>query len=217
MAQINFDATAYPQQSTFRDPLDYFKQIDDNNPQEELVLQYLHALHAQACQQGLNVIPVERFYNERSLQTWRAAWEERPTEMRLPTQVDQLHIKFILYNALTPYHCKETEKDIVTMIDRVNRAHKLMSAWLYENRNLETPAARRARQNREAQKRFRARQNDDDQSPEACQARSIKQAYDDYLSACRQRKEAMEQWSAYVDSKKKVWEQLKQQPLPPAQ
>lgn len=213
MARLDFDATAVPpmQEDTVQDPMHYFAQLSDDNPQEEIILQYLHALHTHARAQGVQCISVEQFYQEGALTAWHAAWDERPQETRLPTHIDQLPIKFILYNALTPYHCNLTNMDVVTMLDRVQRAHKIMSAWLAENENLETPADKRARQNRDAQKRYRARNNENDQSPEARHLRATKQAYDDYLQACRDRREAMEKWADYVHSKKKAWESLKNQ------
>lgn len=213
MAQLDFDATAFPQPAQ-QDPLSYFNQIDNDNPDPSVVLHYLQALHTQALAQGVECVPVEQFYTDQAMEMWRACWAERPHDVQFPAHVDLLQIKSILFNALTPFKCNATGMECHTMLDRVKRAHQIQSVWLAEqNVQEETPAQKRARQNREAQRRLALRSKDDG-SPEAEHAKALKAAYDEYLQACRQRKEAEAQWAQYVASKKGAWEAIKaQKPL----
>ena len=214
MAKLDFDATAFPQPAQSADPMHYFNQIDNDNPDPALVSQYLHALHAQASAQGTQCVPVERFYNNKSLDMWRSMWRERPEGVQVPTHVDLLQIKSILFNALIPFHCNVTDMDCITMEDRLVRADKILCAWLAENNvQKETPEQKRARYNREAQRRLALRAKNDG-SPECEHAKALKVAYDAYMLACRQRKEAEVQWAQYVASKKAEYEAIKaQKPL----
>lgn len=213
MAQLDFDATAFPQPAQ-QDPLSFFNQIDNNDPDPSLVLQYLHALHTQALAQGMECVSVEQFYTDQAMEQWRILWAERPHDVQFPAHVDLLQIKSILFNALTPFKCNATGMECFSMLDRVKRAHQIQSVWLAEqNHQEETPAQKRARQNREAQRRLALRSKDDG-SPESEHAKALKSAYDDYLLACRQRKEAEAQWAQYVATKKAEYEAIKaQKPL----
>lgn len=216
MAQLDFDATAFPPpaEQPQQDPMTYFNQIDDNDPDPSMVLHYLHALHTQAMARGVQCESPDHFYSEQGMEMWRVAWSERPTDVQFPAHVDLLQIKSILFNALTPFHCNTTGMDCHSMVDRVRRAQQIQSVWLAEqNHQDETPAQKRARQNREAQQRLRLREKNDG-SPEVLHAKALKQAYDDYMLACRQRKEAEAQWAQYVADKKAAWESIKaQKPL----
>lgn len=212
MAQLNFDATAVaPAQDPEQiDPISLLIDIDNEDPSEESILQYLHALHAHAYARGEQCLPVERFYDQGALAVWHAAWADRPQDVQIPPQADLLHIRLLLTNALTPFRDPASGQDVVTFVDRVRRAHAALSAWLSSTES-ESPQQKRARQNREAQQRYRARMDPNDNSPRAQHARAVKAAYDKYLEACRQRREAMQQWAQYVDDQKKAWESLKNQ------
>lgn len=213
MAQLDFDATAFPQ-PTQQDPVNLFIRIDNNDPDPSLVLQYLHALHMQAMANGAECVSVEQFYTEQAMEQWRILWAERPHDVQFPAHVDLLQIKSILFNALTPFKCNATGMECFSMLDRVKRAHQIQSMWLAEqNHQEETPAQKRARQNREAQQRLRLREKNDG-SPEVLHAKALKDAYDAYMLACRQRKEAEAQWAQYVADRKATWEMIKaQKPL----
>lgn len=214
MAKLDFDATAFPQAAQPADPMHYFNQINNENPDPSMVSQYLHALYAQASAAGLECVPVERFYTSNSLELWRTLWKERPQGVQIPTHIDLLPIKSILFNALTPFKCNATGMECVTMEDRLMRAEKILSVWLAEHDSQnETPEQKRARYNREAQRRLALRAKDDG-SPECEHAKALKVAYDAYLLACRQRKEAEAQWAQYVAYKKAEYEIIKaQKPL----
>ena len=75
--------------------------------------------------------------------------------------------------------------------------------WLSEH----DTAGKRAKLNREAQRRYQLRQKDDG-SPEAELAKAAKVAYEEYIEACKQRKEAEAQWDEYV---KQVMEKARAQ------
>lgn len=214
MAQLHFDATAFPHSAQLQDPMQYFHQIDNENPDPSLVLQYLHAWHAQAMVEGVECVPVERFYSTNSLDLWRSLWRERPHDMQIPLNIDLLPIKSILFNPLIPFHCNITDKDCVTIEDRLFRAEKILNLWLSEVNNPESEETKRARYNRESQRRLYLRAKNDG-SPECEHAKALKIAYDEYMLACRQRKEAEAQWAQYVASKKAHYEAIKaQKPFP---
>lgn len=203
MVAINF--TAQPEAA---DPFEYLKAVDNFNPTEESIVAYLHALHAQAMAQGAQCMPVEQFYTPSMLQSWHQAIHEFPELISKDARVaGNLHMKTLLFNALTPQQCPTTGKPIVTLQDRINR-----SVELYLNQQEPTsPKQDKKRElNREAVARHRARAKDDG-SPESIHARVVKQAYDDYLLACRQRREAEQQWAEYIAQKKSAWEALRDQ------
>lgn len=179
-------------------------QIDIRNPQEEQVLQYLFALHMLLTQQGLDATSVEQFYSREAFERWKTLWAEELSEgCKTPPAYSALAPNSMFNNALIPIRCSKTEMDIVTLQDRVERAHQLKGMWSAENDS----SGNRARQNREAQRRHRLRQSDDG-SPEAEHAKAVKVLYEEYLEACRQRKESEAQWDEYV---KQVTEQAKSQ------
>lgn len=204
-------------------------QIDNRDPQEEQVLQYLFALHMLLTQQGIDATPVEEFYSRDAFERWKALWAEELGEgCKTPPAYSALDPNSMFNNALVPIHCSKTGMDIVTLQDKVERAHQLKGMWLAES----DISGKRAKQNREAQRRHRLRQSDDG-SPEAEHAKAVKVLYEEYLDACRQRKEAeaqwdeyvkqvteqaraqrahtMAQWTQHIDSKKSAWEQLRAQ------
>jgi hypothetical protein len=200
MVAMNF--TAQPQ---FSDPFEYLKAVDNFNPTEESIIAYLRALHAQALVQGAQCIPVEQFYTTGMLQSWYQAIHKFPELISKDAQVaGNLHMRTLLFNALTPQRCPITGKYIITLQDRINR-----SVELYLNQKLTNPKQDKKRElNREAVARHRARVRDDG-SPESIHARVVKQAYDDYLLACKQRREAEQQWAEYIAQKKSAWETLR--------
>jgi hypothetical protein len=204
-------------------------KIDNRNPQEEQVLQYLFALHMLLTQQGIDATPVEQFYSRDAFERWKLLWSEELSEgCNTPPAYNVLPPNSMFNNALIPFRCDKTGMDIVTLQDRVARATELKGMWLSEN----DTGGKRAKQNREAQRRHRLRQSDDG-SPESEHAKAIKVLYEEYLDACRQRKEAeakwddhvkavveqarqqrkqaMEQWAQHIEAKRSAWEQLKAQ------
>lgn len=203
MVAINF--TAQPQAA---DPFEYLKAVDNFQPTEESILTYLHALHAQAIAQSAQCIPVEQFYSPSMLQSWYQAIQEFPELISKEARVTSaLHMKTLLFNALTPTQCPTTGKPIVTLQDRINRSVEL---YLSEQEPVNPKQDKKRELNREAVARHRARVRDDG-SPESIHARVVKQAYDDYLLACRQRREAEQQWAEYIAQKKSAWEALRDQ------
>lgn len=181
--------------------------IDSSNPSEQDVITYLQALYARAIAQGVpNQIPPERFYVSGDIELWKWTFgEDYPKKVKVDAEYDFLPIHTLLDNALTPFFCPVTDMVVSTFKDRVRRAILLLKVWSQQN---EKPDDKRARKNREAQKRLRARSKNDG-SPECLHAQAIKVAWDDFIAACNQRKAAMEQWAAFVESKRQVWVQLK--------
>lgn len=195
MAQLNFDATALPVQTAFQ----LLMQVDNNHPTEAQILNYLHALHAES---GDDCISVDQFYSSQAFHDWQTLITVKPAEM--PANMDVIHIRIMLNGALKPFHCPILDKDIVTFQDRVDRGFEFVHM-------LDKPARGipKSKQNiQEAQKRYRLRQRNDG-SPEAQHAHALKAAHDEYISRCRQRKEAMEQWAKYVSDAKLAWDTLR--------
>lgn len=183
--------------------------IDTDTPTEESVLRYLFAVHDKFLAQGLECMPVEQFYQSGNIDEWIAATREYSAECLSNTHF-ALCIKTLLCNSLNAYMCPATQRQIVSFKDRINRAILLINK---QNEQPTEEQDKRRQQNREAQRRFNLRRKNDG-SPESVHAHVVKAAYDDYMLACRQRKEAELQWAQYVASKKAAWEAIKaQKPL----
>lgn len=203
MVAINF--TAQPQAT---DPFEYLKAVDNFEPTEESIVAYLHALHTQAMSQGAQCVPVEQFYTSAMFQSWQQATREFPELISKDARVGvNLHMKTLLFNALTPQQCPTTGKHIVTLQDRINLSVEL---YLQGQEPTSSKQDKKRELNREAVARHRARVRDDG-SPESIHARVVKQAYDEYMLACRQRREAEQQWAQYIAQKKAAWEALRDQ------
>jgi hypothetical protein len=183
--------------------------IDMDMPTEESVLRYLFAVHDKCLSQGVECMPVEQFYQAGDVDEWIAATREYSAECLSNTHF-ALCIKTLLCNALHAYPCPTTQRQIVSFKDRINRAILLINK---QNAQPTEEQEKRRQQNREAQRRFNLRRKNDG-SPESVHAHVVKAAYDEYMLACRQRKEAEAQWAQYVASKKAAWESIKaQKPL----
>lgn len=200
MANLDFDATQ-PQKSL----MDYLTAIDNITPTEESVYAYLHALHADNIIKGIECPSVEQFFTPDMLEDWFTTVQDYPQLLTTTRAECNLQIRQLLFNCLTPYQCPALNRWIVTLRDRVNRAVYMHQQFEAEQ---DAPADKRREQNRQAVARHRARMRNDG-SPEALHAQAVKSAYDKYLEACRQRKEAVAQWAQYVADQKAAWERLR--------
>lgn len=213
MAKLDFifDATKYQPTPPVSEPpqevpWEHLSTIDEKNPTEESVLAYLHARQQALVAQGLQCIPVEQFYTQEALAAWRVLWAEIPAG-QTPAKLMDLNIKCILARALQPFFCTQSGKHIVTLMDYVERGRMLFDLWL-DVRDDDTPEKKRARLNRDAQRRYRLRMSKRD-SPEAQHARAVKEAYEKYAEACRLRKQEMARWDEWVNSVKQAWLDMK--------
>ena len=229
MAEINFDVTAFeqalstqaapaPQPTAWNSASDtdsklasiaantqqQLMAINFNAPEEQQVLAFLTALHAAMLAQGVPALPVEQFYSTDAFERWKLLLaDELADGCKTPPNFNAIMPTSIFVRALTPFHCDKLNMEVVTFADRVQRAAELKKLWLSEN----DMSGKRAKLNREAQRRYQLRQKDDG-SPEAELAKVAKVAYEEYIAACRQRKEAEAHWDEYV---RQVTEQARQQ------
>ena len=175
--------------------------INFNAPEEQHVLAFLTALHAAMLAQGVPALPVEQFYSTEAFARWKLLLADELSEgCKTPPNFNAIMPTSIFVRALTPFRCDKLNMEVATFADRVQRAAELKMLWLSEH-------GKRAKLNREAQRRYQLRQKDDG-SPEAELAKAAKVAYDEYIQACKQRKEAEAQWDEYV---KQVTEQARAQ------
>lgn len=191
---------------------DWLKAIDTEWPTPESIVAYLSILHQEMQANGESPIDPDFFFTETALLDWYDAWTDRANTQPLPIHIDNLPIRLLLHQALTPFYCHSTNKDIVTMAERVERAKKIMASWLSANQVPEgNEAAKKA--NREAQHRFRLRQRAKrgDADERAQHALAVGDAYAAYIEACRKRKEAIAQWDSYVEAARKLWKGMKEQ------
>lgn len=178
--------------------------INFNAPEEQHVLTFLTALHAAMLAQGVPALPVEQFYSTDAFERWKLLLADELAEgCKTPPNFNAIMPTSIFVRALTPFRCDKLNMEVVTFADRVQRAAELKMLWLSEH----DTSGKRAKLNREAQRRYQLRQKDDG-SPEAEQAKAAKAAYEEYIEACKQRKEAEAQWDEYV---KQVTEQARAQ------
>lgn len=198
MANLNFDAT---QQQ--KSPMQYLTEIDNELPSQESILSYLHALHADNLIKDIQCAAVDEVFSLEMLDHWFNTVQELPELLTIKRAECNLQIRTLLYNLLSPFRCPTLNRWIVTLQDRIDRAVHLFN-------QLEDVQAgdKRREQNRQAVARHRARMRNDG-SPEALHAQAVKAAYDKYLEACRQRKEAVAQWAQYVADQKAAWERLR--------
>lgn len=228
MAELNFDAAAFQQAHSTQAPAPQataWNTADDmdtrlataganaqqelmainfNAPEEDQVLTYLHALHAAMLAQGVPALPVEQFYSADAFERWKGLLADELAEgCKTAPNFNAIMPTSMFVRALTPFRCDKLNMEVVTFADRVRRAAELKMLWLSEH----DTSGKRAKLNREAQRRYQLRQKDDG-SPEAELAKAAKVAYEEYIAACRQRKEAEAQWDEYV---RQVTEQARQQ------
>ena len=218
MVQLNFSAAPQPEQqitdtwsvtdSKLASIAAHTQQqliaIDFNNPQEYQVLQFLSAYQAMMFAEGLPALPMEQFYSIEAFERWKVLLAEEVAEgCKTPPVFSAILPGSIFVKPLTPFHCDKLDMDVVTFADRVTRAAELKNLWLSQN----DPNVKRAKLNREAQRRYQLRMKNDG-SPESEHAKIVKDAYQEYIDACKSRKENAEQWDEYV---RQVTEQARQQ------
>lgn len=223
MAELDFDATLWPQAIDEHaapdgvvpeDPVyDALMLVDNNDPTEASIMAYLGTLH-QSGEAG-GVEPWE-FYKEGDLHGWRIAWNMRQAEGQMPIELDGLHIRTILYHALTPFDCPATGMHVRTFQDRVTRGVTLFTQWRTSKlqEGIDTKAKER---NKQAQRRFRARQTMRPDSLEYGREMKVQQLKSMWKAAIETRKRVIAEQDALVAQARADWVALRDAPLPEAE
>lgn len=209
MPDLEFDAANFDGQFAAKDPFDLLNQIDPDNPTPDSVRLYLYALHAYGLAHGQHGIPVEEYYSDSALATWKRAWDKRPKDITIAPDWDLLHLRQLLYNALTPFKCARTGLHVTNLETAVERAESLLSVWLSENTGT---SDLRAHRNRQAQQRHRLRNSDNMEDPRVVHAKAVSEAYEAYMQVCAERKKAMDSWTGVVAEKRQQWLALRDNP-----
>lgn len=191
-------------------------EVSESVPSEESIIAYLRTLYAELIARGVDATPVEQFYSTDALAIWfeRIAQNKEYTEVEFPPHIDCRSLRGLLYGCLEPFYCPELQKQITTFYDRVERGLQRLEMWLSSSDDELAKVARRKRTVRVGNRRRSLVLSAAVKKPEELteaerHALAVRKAYDEFRTACDERKKSAEHWSQAVAEKQRVWEELR--------